>query len=254
MGFNIAGVVVNDNYKRREKELAGQLGWDLEFVGEITFEEASANWKDEGIYDFYFSDNGTLIFTAFEEVIDAYSLKDHNVLTFCLSEMSMSFILHYSEGHNVKRSLIVSEDKVDMDEGEPLPEEKDGNNMSEVIWHCIDSTLGEKWNDIDFDGKAYRFRAKTEAIDPEELADDDVLEDEIEQLEADGASVKKRKHAIYLQCFWVLWFLALLVFFVTRGTLMGYVFTAVDAVLLALYAVRLKNMVDISRDMGDFDK
>ena len=254
MGFNIAGVVLDENYKGRELEVAKDLGWDLEFVGEISFEEASENWKDESICDFYFSEKGTLIFTSFEDATQAYAIKGREVLTFCLSEMSMNFIINYSKSHEVVRSLIVSEDTIELDEGAPLPEEKDEDDMSEVIRQCISNTLGEKWDDIDLESKAYRFKRKAKNSSSAAMLDEELEETEIEQLEADADSVNKRKRAVYRQTFWVVWLIVLFVIFVTRGTTMGYIFGAVDVVMLIFYAVRLKSLINISREMGDFEK
>lgn len=62
MGYNISGIVINKNLREEIEELSKILNLNLEFVKEIDFETASENWKDEGIIDLYFGEDGTLIF------------------------------------------------------------------------------------------------------------------------------------------------------------------------------------------------
>ena len=62
MGFNIAGLVINQNYDKDIKKLSTDLKWGIEIIDEITFEEASSNWTPDGEFRLYFSDKSTMIF------------------------------------------------------------------------------------------------------------------------------------------------------------------------------------------------
>ena len=85
MGFNISGLAINKNYENDFDSLQKELGWNLKKETEIDFETASSNWKDDGICDVYFSENGTLLFNSMEMCTESFPLKNDNSLTFALS-------------------------------------------------------------------------------------------------------------------------------------------------------------------------
>ena len=64
MGFNLSGLAINQNYKDSFDQLQKGLGWTLKKESDINFETASSNWKEDGICDVYFSENGTLLFIS----------------------------------------------------------------------------------------------------------------------------------------------------------------------------------------------
>jgi hypothetical protein len=158
MGFNIAGVVINKNYEGKLEELQDDLGLKFTREKEITYEEASANWKDDALVDVYFSKNGTLLFMAMDMCIEGYSIAQQHVLTFAYSETSMAFTLNYYEDDDLKRSIMeVNNEKTD-DEGDPLPEEAQTSDTADLIVKKISSVLGESFWDIDVAAPAIRCR------------------------------------------------------------------------------------------------
>lgn len=158
MGFNISGIVINKNYKDKLPALQKDLGLDIEFVEEINFETASANWKDEGICDIYFSEQGTLLFVNMDMCIEPWSIETGNTLTFALSEISMAFCLNYCEGRNLKRSIMEVNGKRMSEEGEQLAVEATAPDTSEIIWAQLGAVLGQTFWNIEPEEKAYRYK------------------------------------------------------------------------------------------------
>lgn len=157
MGFNISGLVINKNYKQDFDQLQKELGWKLERQGEIDFETASSNWKDDGICDVYFSDKGTLLFISMDMCAESWGLTNANTLTFALSETSMAFNLAYCENDVLKRSIMEVEDNRMADEGEKLEVEDRSEDTSEIIWNQIEVVLGKRFWSIEPDEKAERY-------------------------------------------------------------------------------------------------
>ncbi|UKN02732.1 hypothetical protein K6119_04285 [Paracrocinitomix mangrovi] len=157
MGFNISGLAINKNYENNFDELQKELNWSLEKQGEIDFETASSNWKEEGICDVYFSDNGTLLFISMDMCTDAWPLKEANSLTFALSEISMAFNLNYCENGVMKRSIMEVEDNRLTEEGEKLEVEQKSQDTSEIIWNQMGAVIGKSFWDIEPEEKAVRY-------------------------------------------------------------------------------------------------
>ena len=158
MGFNIAGIVVNKNYENKTEELGKSLGLNLTFEKEITCEEATRNWKDDGICDIYFAENGTILYLPFDLcATESYAIENQDVLTFAYSETSMAFNFDYFENGEFRRKIFEAEgDRMD-DIGEPLPEEAIHTEVSELIFKKISIVLGEKWGS-DEEMKAFRYK------------------------------------------------------------------------------------------------
>ena len=205
MGFNISGLVINKNYKSDFEALQKELGWNLEKQGEISFEEASSNWKDDGICDAYFTDNGTLLFISMDMCSEGFGLKEANTLTFALSETSMAFNLNYCEKGVEKRSIMAVEDNRMSDEGEPLEVESRSEDISEIIWNQMDEVLGKSFWSIDPGEKAERYVFVKEKKQPPVTSNVDrtrellekspamraVLEEELQKRQATASPQKK---------------------------------------------------------------
>ena len=88
MGYNIAGLVISQNYDRDIKKLSKDLKWGLEILEEITFEEASANWTPEDECRVYFSDRASMIFFPHDWVAEQKSFKDSGYFKLCLFSYS----------------------------------------------------------------------------------------------------------------------------------------------------------------------
>lgn len=158
MGFNIAGIVINKNLENSIETIEKAFSWNLAFVEEINFEQASENWKEESICDIYFSSNGTFIFLNMEMCIDEYKMKGSKVLTYALSETSMSFNVNITENGFITRSLMESDGQVFVNKGEKLEIEYTTNDTSEIIWNQIEEISGENFWDIEPSNKALRYK------------------------------------------------------------------------------------------------
>ena len=157
MGFNISGLAINKNYENDFDSLQKELGWNLKKETEIDFETASSNWKDDGICDVYFSENGTLLFISMEMCTESFPLKNDNSLTFALSETSMAFYINYCENGIEKRLIMEVNDERMQDEGEKLGVENTAEDTSEIIWNQLEVVIGKRFWDIEPDEKATRY-------------------------------------------------------------------------------------------------
>lgn len=165
MGHNISGIAINENFENNIEELSKLLGVELQLEKEIDFEEASKNWKEEGYFDVYFSKNGTLVFANIDYCLEPYSHKKTNILTFALSETSMTFNIGYTENGELLRSMMKVNDEVLDEEGDPLQCEIDNDeDMTETIFDQIGDVIGVHFSEIDLDEKAFRFYLKTEEL------------------------------------------------------------------------------------------
>lgn len=169
MGFNLSGLAISRNYSNDFDYLQKQLGWNLEKLGEINFEEASSNWKEEGICDVYFSEKGTLLFISMDMCTDSFPLKNENTLTFALSETSMAFNINYCENGVEKRSIMEVNGEKMQNEGNSLEVEQKSEDTSEIIWNQIEVVIGKRFWDIEPDEKAirYHFTANNGNLDTE---------------------------------------------------------------------------------------
>ena len=157
MGFNISGLAINKNYENDFDSLQKELGWNLKKETEIDFETASSNWKDDGICDVYFSENGTLLFISMEMCTESFPLKNDNSLTFALSETSMAFYINYCENGIEKRLIMEVNDERMQDEGEKLGVENTAEDTSEIILNQLEVVIGKRFWDIEPDEKATRY-------------------------------------------------------------------------------------------------
>lgn len=164
MGHNISGIAINKNFENNTEELSKLLGVELQIENEIIFEEASENWKEEGYFDVYFSKNGTLVFANIDYCLEPYSHKETNILTFALSETSMTFNIGYTENDVLVRSIMKVNDEIVDEEGAPLQCEIDNeDDMTEAIFDQIGEVIGMHFYEIELDEKAYRFSLKNTA-------------------------------------------------------------------------------------------
>jgi hypothetical protein len=160
MGHNISGIAINKNFENNTEELSRLLGVELQIENEIIFEDACENWKEEGYFDVYFSKNGTLVFANIDYCLEPYSHKETNILTFALSETSMTFNIGYTENDVLVRSIMKVNDEIIDEEGEPLQCEIDNEDMTEAIFDQIGEVIGMHFYEIELDEKAYRFTLK----------------------------------------------------------------------------------------------
>lgn len=159
MGYNISGIVINKNLDNIDKDLSKILNLELKYEKEIDFETASENWKYENIVDVYSSKNGTLIFTNYKRCFDeSYSYVNAHLLTFAISETSMTFYFAYSINEKLIRSVVFADDEIVHEQGFRLKVEDENEDISEVIWKQIESLLGESFEKIPLEVKAKRYQ------------------------------------------------------------------------------------------------
>ncbi len=173
MGFNISGIVINQNLRSNPNLLSKILGRKLYEQKEIDFETASENWKEPDFVDVYFSENGTLVFAEIDMCVEAHGFSDSNILTFALSETSMTFSISYTENDQLIREKLEADGEIITDEGPPLAAEEDEDDMSEVIWKLIEQVLGISFHNVELEEECYRFSLKmdTSLIAPSSAAD-----------------------------------------------------------------------------------
>ncbi len=157
MGFNISGIAINKSYKDNFDELLANFNWEVVFHEEVTFEDASKNWKDKELCDVFFTETGTLLFVNMDLCIEPWRLKDYNVFTFTLSETSMAFSIQYSENMALKRTIIeVNRERLE-DSGDRFDFENEVPDTAEIIWRQLGIMLGKSFGNIDFQAPCRRY-------------------------------------------------------------------------------------------------
>ena len=156
MGLNISGIVIDKNYKNNLLALETILGEKLVFEKEVIFEEALENWKGENYCDIYFSKKGTFVLVSMEIGGFDFYAKDQIAFSFVLSEMTMMFCVNYTQNDELKRSIMES-DELNENTGEPFDFENSDDDVSSLIYHLIETTLGESFDDIDLEAKCLRY-------------------------------------------------------------------------------------------------
>lgn len=165
MGYNISGLVINKNYRNDIQKIENILGEKLIFEKEVSFEEGSENWKEDNYCDIYFSENGTLIFISMERAASNFSISNQKAFSFALSEMTMTFAVNLTENGKIIRSFAETEDGQRHQEiGEKIEFENSEEDISELIHHLIESTLGKSFWDIELEETCFRYAFKTDAI------------------------------------------------------------------------------------------
>lgn len=163
MGHNISGLVIDKNYKNDLKKLETILGEKLVFDKIVDFENGSENWKDDNYCDVYFSENGTLIFISMERAVVEFNINHQKAFSFALSEMTMTFAVNYTDNGEIIRSFAETEDEVRHQEiGKKLAFEENESDVSELIFHLIETTLGESFWDIDLEEKCFRYNFESD--------------------------------------------------------------------------------------------
>jgi hypothetical protein len=192
MGINISGIAINRNYENDFEELTEALGWKLQKQAEINFGAAVSNWKEKGICDVYFTENGTILFVNMELCIESRGTENDHVLTFILSETSMTFSLHYAEKGDLKRIFIGDNDKQVFSSGQPLEVEATTADMSNIIWNQLAVVIGKSFWDIEHGDKAFRyiFVDEKEEVKVPSYAPDEIYENETDVTKNDEGPKK----------------------------------------------------------------
>jgi len=159
MGFNISGLVIDKNYENDIEKIGDILGEKLVFDEKVDFEIGSENWKDDNYCDIYFSEKGTLVFISMERAAFDFNIENQKAFSFVLSEMTMTFAVNYTDNEKMIRSFAETEDGVKHQEkGEKLTFENTESDVSELIHHLIEKTLGKTFWSIDVEEKCFRYK------------------------------------------------------------------------------------------------
>ena len=156
MGLNISGLIIDKNYENNLTELESIIGEELVFEKEVTFEETLESWKEDTYCDIYFSKNGTFVLLSMETGGFAFYTENQIAFSFVLSEMTMMFTVNYTKNNELLRYIMESEEMNEA-EGESLAFEKNEDDISGLIDHLIEKTLGETFDDIDLEAKCFRY-------------------------------------------------------------------------------------------------
>lgn len=157
MGYNVSGIIINNNFQRKVDVVSKKLNLNLRFEKEVVFETASENWKKDGIYDFYFTEVGTLIFTSSPLMVLETVTKDINLLVFGISESAMAFVVHYYENGQLLRSIVSHEGSILRDKGEKLEVEKEARDVMKTIMLLSKKLLGQELLEIAYSETASRY-------------------------------------------------------------------------------------------------
>ena len=161
MGFNIAGLVINNNYDKDITQLEEDIHIGLEVVRESTFEDACSNWKEDGMYHVYFGDKGTMIFYGHEMAIEHNLSKRHESMSYAYSATAMAFYISYNNlADSQYREIMESEGDRNMDEGAPIPLEADHPTADGLTFALMDKIMEQNWHSIDFGEKCYVCKPK----------------------------------------------------------------------------------------------
>ncbi len=156
MGFNISGMVIDNNFNKSLDEFEDAMHWGLEVLEEINFEQASANWTPDDIVNIYFSEKATMIFYPFEWSLEPNHPQNVNSLGFAYSETVMTFAVSYLDSVGNYRFFIENEGERQMETGNPLLLETEYSTADGLIFKLFDVLLDESFFSIDVSKKAYR--------------------------------------------------------------------------------------------------
>lgn len=159
MGYNIAGLVISNNFEKNIQKLEDDLMWDIEIVEEITFEEASSNWTPDGEFRLFFTDKATIIFYPHEWISERYSSHKSSSMSYAYSATSMTFFISYNNlEENYGRFIISNDGEIQLSEGQEIPYEKEGHPVDAIIFKLIDDLIDDNYHNIDMEAKAFRCR------------------------------------------------------------------------------------------------
>jgi len=157
MGYNIAGIAINKNFNKDPQKLIKDLELPLVYEGEVDF-ETGTSYKEEGYFDIFFSEKGTIIYSYGPIEFDAKFSKGCSMLNFAIGETSMVF--HFELFRNGERVRVksVHEDKVLEDNGDKLEVEEGENELMEIILKQKGQLFGQHFNEMALELKGHRFK------------------------------------------------------------------------------------------------
>lgn len=132
MGYNFTGFTIDKNFDKDPEKVIEFIGLPLTFVKEIDFESGSG-YKDGEYFDIFFSEKGTSIYTYDPIQFEPSKSQDCSVLSFMVSETSMTFYMSLDKNGVRLREVIDHEGDISNNIGEPLEVEEDEELMESII-------------------------------------------------------------------------------------------------------------------------
>lgn len=156
MGFNISGMVIDNNFNKCIDAFQDGMQWGIEVVEEINFEQASANWTPDDTVNIYFSEKATMIFYPFEWTLEPDHPQNVNSLGFAYSETAMTFAVSYLDEKGNYRFFIENEGERQLESGTPLALEQEFPTADGLIFKLFDVLLDQSFFTIESNERAYR--------------------------------------------------------------------------------------------------
>ncbi len=157
MGINISGIGINTNYNQNISALSSQLGLDLTFVKDLTYNEALSTPKEDNCIDVFFTKKGTVVFINDPFVIGKENSINQKVCAFGISETTMMFVLNYYENGETIREKMSYEGNIMSELGEKLKIELTTEDISEQILHITKELIGKDLFDFETTDKTKRY-------------------------------------------------------------------------------------------------
>ncbi|MEL0650034.1 hypothetical protein V6246_01285 [Algibacter sp. TI.3.09] len=154
MGFNIAGLLIENKIEKQEIEKI--LECKITFLREVDFEEASSSYRDDDeSIDILQTETGTLIITELGQVYDI-SIFDGKIIQFMISDVSDTYYFEKYINGNLERKYINSQGEIAENEGVGIIEE--GNDMMDLIWELANNYLQNNFAENMFEKKLKRYK------------------------------------------------------------------------------------------------
>ena len=207
MGYNIAGIVISDNFNRDIRQLENELKYGIEIIEEVSFETASSNWTPDDEFRLHFTDKATLIFFPHKEVYNIFGIPSKDSMSYAYSATAMAFELNvYRNGKPIREISENSEQGRTFNRGEKLEIEDENESTDSLIFKLIDLHLNESFYGIDLN--AISFRCKKTAYNPQkqkaEPKDSTPINVELKE-SSQATNVEQKNKVKKAEKWWVFW-------------------------------------------------
>ena len=152
MGFNLAGILINKPITKTDIETL--LGSKIEVSGEVDFEEAVTDFREENTVDILQTELGTLIITELAQVYDL-SISSNDIVQFMISDVSDTYYFQKHVEGTLVRKFISSQGEISENIGNGiLLEEED---FADQVWNLADEYLGKGFTENMYEMKLIRY-------------------------------------------------------------------------------------------------
>ena len=152
MGFNIAGIIVNK--KISETEIESILEFNIKFLKEVDFEEATSSFRDENTVDILQTDTGTLLITELGQIYDLENSLNETI-QFMISDVSDTYYFEkFTDGQLVRKYITTQGETVE-DFGEGYISEDE--DLIDTVWELVDTYLKNDFSNNIMDQRFKRY-------------------------------------------------------------------------------------------------